>query len=45
MKDCTHIGFDNICLITRKECEGRYCQDYEKENELKFNDYKQNGEN
>lgn len=44
MKDCTHIGFDNICLITRKECEGR-CQDYEKENELKFNDYKQNGEN
>lgn len=44
MKDCTHIGFDNICLINRKECKGR-CQDYEKENELKFNDYKQNGEN
>lgn len=38
MKDCTHISFDNICLITRKECEGR-CSDYEKENELKFEDY------
>lgn len=36
MKDCTHIGFDNICLITKKECEGR-CQDYEREQELTFN--------
>lgn len=44
MKDCTHIGFDNICLITKKECEGR-CQEFEKENELKFNNCEQNGEN
>ena len=35
MKDCTHIGFDNICLITKKECEGR-CHDYEREQELIF---------
>lgn len=39
MKDCAHISFDNICLITRKECKGR-CQDYEKENELKFDNDK-----
>ena len=44
MKDCTHIGFENLCLITKKECEGR-CLEYEKENELKFNDFEQNGEN
>lgn len=35
MKDCIHIGFNNICLIARKECEGR-CQDYEQEQQLKF---------